>query len=251
MPHNITALIIACNAERTIRECVKALHFCDRIVVGENGSTDQTAECAKAAGADVQSVKWQGYGTTKNQLILGCESDWILSIDSDEIVTTGLAEEIQQLVQRSDAANGYRIRRRNFFLNKEIKFCGWGSDWQLRLFKKGSGLFEEKEVHEALQVTGEVRKLKNVINHYSYPDLNAYMSRLNHYTTLAARDRFAKGKPASLLRIVFDPGWTFFKMAVLKSGWRDGFGGLVLCLLSAFNTLVKHAKHWELSRKTK
>ena len=82
----------------------------------------------------------------------------------------------------------------------------------------------------------------------NYPHIKDYFDRLNHYTTLAAKDRMKKRKSFSMIRLLFDPGWTFFKMYILKRGFKDGFAGLVLCLLSAANTLVKHAKHWEFKK---
>jgi glycosyltransferase involved in cell wall biosynthesis len=251
MSEPITAIIIARDAEKTIGQCVRALHFCTRIIVGENNSQDQTAALAKAAGAEVQSVVWEGYGKTKNNIIQSIASGWVLSVDSDEIITPELAAEIGVLMTQTQSVDGYAITRKNFFLGRALRFCGWSPDWQLRLFRAGKGRFEEKAVHEALQVEGTVLRCQAPMEHYSYLTLEDYFSRLNHYTTLAAQDRQNRGKRFSFLRLLFDPGWTFFKMWIIKQGWRDGFQGTVLCILSAFNTLVKHAKHWELSRLAK
>jgi hypothetical protein len=171
---------------------------------------------------------------------------WILSIDADEIVTSGLAEEIREVTAREDGPTAYEISRRNYFLGREIKHGGWGSDWQLRLFRAGLGRFEERRVHEALWVKGRPGRLKHVMEHYSYTGLEDYLRRLNHYTGLAAQERMERKKDGSWLRLVCDPVWTFLKMYKFKAGWRDGFPGYALSVLSALNTLVKHAKHWEL-----
>jgi hypothetical protein len=172
----------------------------------------------------------------------------VLSVDADEIVSPELASSIRQAVTRPDPADGYWLSRRNFFLGREIRHCGWSPDWQLRLIKAGSGRFGERVVHEALQVQGRTERLAGSLNHHSYRDLNDYFKRLNHYTTLAAQDRTERGRRFSLLRLCFDPGWTFVKMFVFKAGWRDGFPGFALSLLSALNSLVKHAKLWETAR---
>ncbi len=249
MSEKITAIIIAKNAERTIAQCVQALAFCDRVLAGENGSTDRTVELAKAAGAQVKNVAWEGYGLTKNRLIDEVKEGWILSIDADEIVTPELTREIRARVEQPDGNAGFWLSRRNFFLNRHIKGCGWAPDLQLRLFKAGQGRFEEKAVHERLLVGGRLGRLKAPLDHYSYPSIADYMERLNHYTTLAAQDRLARGKKLTRLRWWLDPWWTFTKMYFLKAGFRDGFPGLVLCLLSAYNTFIKHSKHWELLKQ--
>jgi len=244
----ITAIVIAKNAERTIQACLQGLKFCDQIIVGINDSSDKTQSLVQLAGARVETVEWQGYGKTKNRLIDQVEDGWILSIDADEVVTSALAEEILQRIKASPKVNGFWISRNNFFLGHNIKGCGWSPDWQLRLFRRGQGRFQEKEVHEALEVKGQLEHLQAPLDHYSYADLKDYLDRFNRYTSLAACDRLNQGKRFSVLRVVIDPGWTFFKMFFIKRGWRDGFWGFILSLLSAYNTLVKHAKHWELAK---
>lgn len=244
----ITAVLIARDAEATIGECVRSLSFCRRILVGENGSTDRTAEAARAAGAEVRTVAWEGYGRTKNALLAEVREGWSLSVDADEVVSPELAAAVQAAAADPRAADGYWVSRRNHFLGREIRHCGWRPDLQLRLFRAGSGRFDERPVHEALTVTGRTARLAGALDHYSYRDLGDYLRRMNRYTSLAAGERVQRGKRFSALRLVLDPVWTFKKMYLLRGGWRDGFPGFALCALSALNTLVKHAKHWELQR---
>lgn len=244
----ITALIIARDAGATIAACVQALSFCDRVVVAENGSRDDTAAKAQAAGAEVRRVAWEGYGRTKNRLIAEVREGWVLSVDADEIVTPELAREIRMALVEKPLLAGFAVSRRNYFLGHRIRHCGWSPDWQLRLFQAGSGQFETKQVHEALKVRGTIGRLQHHLEHFTYRTVWDYLDRMNTYTTLAARERQARGKRFSLARLLFDPVWTFKKMYLLQAGWLDGFPGLALCGLSALNTLVKHAKHWELER---
>jgi glycosyltransferase involved in cell wall biosynthesis len=244
----ITAVIIARDSGATITECLRALAFCRRVVVGENGSQDDTARLARRAGADVRTVTWDGYARTKNALIASVRNGWVLSIDADEIVSPELAASIGRAVNGPEAVDGYWLSRRNYFLGREIRHCGWSPDWQLRLFRAGAGRFRERRVHEALSVDGRLERLSGALAHYSYRDLSDYLQRLNRYTSLAARERAEQGRNASRLRLWFDPAWTFIKMFLMKSGWRDGFPGFALCVLSALNTLVKQAKHFELQK---
>jgi glycosyltransferase involved in cell wall biosynthesis len=245
----ITAVIIARDAEATITACVRALGFCRRVIVGENGSRDRTAELARAAGAEVRTVAWDGYGRTKNALFADVREGWVLSVDADEVVSPELAAQVQTAVSRPDAPNGFWLARRNHFLGREIRHCGWSPDRQLRLFRAGTGKFNERLVHEALAVTGRCERLTGALDHYSYADLSAYLRRMNAYTTLASAERTQRGRRSSRLRLILDPIWTFKKMFLLKAGWQDGFAGFALCALSALNTLVKHAKQWEASRR--
>ena len=241
----ITAVIIASNAEGTIADCVRALGFCADVIVGVNGSTDKTVALARLAGARVVAVKWDGYARTKNALLDKVRDGWIFSVDADEVVGPQLAAAIQAAVASPQVLAGYWVSRRNYFLGHCIAHSGWSPDWQLRLFRAGNGRFSDRQVHEALQVEGATGKLAGTLDHFTYATVSDYLQRLNRYTSLAAQDRLAKGRRVSRWRLVFDPFWTFLKMYVIKSGWRDGFPGMALAALSALNTLVKHAKHWE------
>jgi glycosyltransferase involved in cell wall biosynthesis len=242
----LTAIVIARNSAATISACMQALGFCDRILVGENGSEDRTVDLARAAGGEVQTVAWEGYGRTKNRLLDQVAVGWVLSIDADEIVSPNLAREIQEAVSRPGDRVAFWLARQNYFLGRPIRHCGWNPDWQLRLVRAKAGRFEERAVHEAMQVLGPTGRLSTLLEHFTYPSLNDYLERLNRYTTLAAQDRRARGRRFSWLRLIFDPLWTWKKMYILKAGWKDGFAGFLLCALSGLNTLVKHAKLWEI-----
>mgnify|MGYP006288469409 CR=1 FL=1 len=244
----LTAVIIARDAAETIDACVRALAFCDRVWVAENRSQDDTAERARAAGAEVVSVPWEGYARTKNRLLDQIDEGWILSVDADEIATPALGHEIRARLDAAEGVDGYWVSRRNYFLGREIRHAGWSPDWQLRLIRAGTGRFEERRVHEGLRVDGPTARLCERLPHYTYPDLESYVRRFNAYTTLAARDRLARGRRFSIGRLLGDPPWTFFRMYVLKGGAADGMEGFILCVLSALNTFVKHAKHWALCR---
>jgi glycosyltransferase involved in cell wall biosynthesis len=244
----LTATIIAKNAEATIGACVASLNFCDRVLVGVHDPQDPTAVAARSAGATVVHAPWQGYGPTKNRLLEQAEGEWIFSVDADEVVSSELREQIKAFLAHPGQDCGAWINRRNFFLGQAIRHCGWQPDWQLRLIRKNHGRFDERPVHEALHAEGPVRRLAGYLDHYTYPTLSHYWERLNAYTTLAAGEKWAKSG-FSFPRLFLDPVWTFGKMYILKLGFLDGFRGFLLCLLSAVNTLVKHAKIWEFTRQ--
>ena len=57
----------------------------------------------------------------------------MLIVDADERVTPELEAEIKTILQ-APSCDGYWIRRRNFFLGKEIRHGTWRTDKVLRLF---------------------------------------------------------------------------------------------------------------------
>src|SRR2546426_8813839 len=68
------------------------------IIVVDSGSTDRTLEIARSFGAKVFIEPWKGYAAQKNSAIEKARGDWILSLDADEEVDAGLAEEIGFLI---------------------------------------------------------------------------------------------------------------------------------------------------------
>jgi len=60
---SIAVIIPALNEEQAIAGVISRVpDFVERIIVADNGSTDRTAQRAKAAGADIVSVPLAGYG---------------------------------------------------------------------------------------------------------------------------------------------------------------------------------------------
>jgi len=79
--HNISAVIIACNEERYIKQCIESiLPITNDIILIDSGSTDDTVNIAESTGAKVYHKPWQGYGANKNFGNSKAKFDWILLI---------------------------------------------------------------------------------------------------------------------------------------------------------------------------
>ncbi|MEA3506905.1 MAG: glycosyltransferase family 2 protein [Elusimicrobiota bacterium] len=133
--NKITAVIVTYNEEDNIRDCIRGLDFADEIIVVDSNSADRTRAIAVAAGAKVIISEVNYPEHNKNIGIDSAQNSWIFVIDADERVTPSLADEIKEKVKEG-SFDGYRLYRRNFFLSKEIKHCGWESDSVVRLFRK-------------------------------------------------------------------------------------------------------------------
>lgn len=238
----ISAAIIARDEADNIADAVKSVSFADQVVVADTGSTDNTAEIAGNAGAEVHSVNFEGFGNTKNKALEFCTGDWIIFIDADERVTPELADNIQRLIADSPRCDGFLINRLTYFLGKPMRHSGWHPDYLPRLFKKGRGRYSSNLVHEIMEIDGNVEKVDGLLLHYSYKSLDQYLDKLNEYSSLSAREMLARGKKFNLLDLIFRPPLVFFKMYIAKAGFLDGFRGLILAVLSSYHVFVKYAK---------
>jgi hypothetical protein len=149
------------------------------------------------------------------------------------------------------ALSGYWFPRKNYFLGRWIKRGGFWPDRKLRLFRRGSGRFEERVVHETVKVDGYTATVKSSgIVHHSYPTLSDYIDHMNRYSTLGADMVVAKGKARfSFINIVLRPLFTFIYNYFFRLGFLDGREGLLLHLYHAVYVSWKYAKAWELSRQ--
>ncbi len=149
------------------------------------------------------------------------------------------------------ASSGYRFPRKNYFLGRWVKHGGFWPDPKLRLFRRGSGRFEDRAVHETLKTDGYAANVKNgTIIHHSYPTLSDYIDHMNRYSSLGAEMVVARGPVRfSFINIVLRPLLTFIYNYFFRLGFLDGREGLLLHLYHAVYVSWKYAKAWELSRQ--
>ncbi|MCK4385804.1 MAG: glycosyltransferase family 2 protein [candidate division Zixibacteria bacterium] len=242
----ISAIVITYNEEKNIGRCLSSIAWVDEIVVVDSESTDDTKKIASEFTPRVFDIKWEGFGKAKDFAKDKASHPWILSVDADEVVTEDLKEEIQNITKSEDSLDGYYISRKSNFLGKWIKHA-WSPDYVLRLFKKDMGKFDDSIVHEKVEVEGEKGYLKNVLLHYTDPDFDHYLEKLNRYTSLGAKQLFGKGKRAKLFDVIFRPLAVFFKMYLVKRGFLDGLPGFILAVSSAFHVFSKYVKLWHLT----
>jgi glycosyltransferase involved in cell wall biosynthesis len=244
---DVTAVIAAHNESANIEACIASVEWAREVIVVENESSDDTVDRARSAGATVISPAFTTIGAARNNAIVRSKSPWVFVLDADERCTPELAEEIRQVVSRPADAAAFRIPRRNFFLGKEIRHGGWGSDKPIRLFKRELR-YNANLVHEHVDVTpASIGEVKNRLLHYTYTSLDQYFEKFDRYSRWWAEQNFAKGRRSSAAAVVFKPPARFVSMYLMKGGFRDGARGLVLACLAAASVMAKYARLWERS----
>ena len=272
----LSVVIITFNEEANIGrtlESVKPLVSDGKgeIIIVDSGSTDRTVEIAKSYGAKVFVEEWKGFAAQKNSAIEKAEGKWILSLDADEEVDRDLRDLIPHVTSEWQAppkkellaamgfnvtppnANGYWMRRRNNFLGRWIEHGGFWPDPKLRLFRRGSGRFESRPVHEDIVVDGTTGNLRSgALIHHSYPTISDYIEHMNRYSSLGAEMVVERG-PArfTLINITLRPLLTFLYNYIFRLGFLDGREGFLLHVNHAVYVAWKYAKAWELSKAPK
>jgi len=244
----ISCILITRNESKNIRRCLESVSWTDEIVVVDSYSQDDTKKIASEFTDRIYDLKWEGFGKAKEYAKNQATGEWILSVDADEVISESLRKEIQRTVESEAPLDGYLIPRRSNFLGRWIKHGGWYPDLVLRLFKRNKGSFTHRLVHEEVKVDGKVGCLRNDILHYTDPDFDHYLKKLNRYTTLDALQLHGEGRKARPSDLLFRPPVTWVKMYLFKKGFLDGMPGLILAISSAFHVFTKYVKLWHLNR---
>jgi (heptosyl)LPS beta-1,4-glucosyltransferase len=242
----LSVTLITLNEELHIRDCLESVRFADEIILVDSGSRDRTLSIAGEFKVRIFQEPWKGFAGQKNSAQEKAQGPWILNIDADERVTSGLRSEIVHTLNREDRCAGFRIPRRNYFCGQWIRHGGWYPNCQVRLYRKEAGKFVPREVHEQVEVAGPVGTLSAPLEHYTYHSISDYLQRMDRYADLSARQYLKEGRKVSWPEILFRSFFTFNKMWVLQRGFLDGANGLVLAALYSFYTFTKYAKLKEL-----
>jgi glycosyltransferase involved in cell wall biosynthesis len=247
----ISVIIIAGNEESNIEDCLKSVVWSNDIVVVNSLSKDKTVEIAKNYTTRVYLKKWEGYSKQKAYSLSLAKNKWVLSIDADERVTDDLKEELESILKSENTFDGYYVPRRNYFLGKQIKSCGWYPGYQLRLFIKEKTRLSNRKVHEEFLVAGKLGYLKGDLIHFTHPSIEHIITKINEYSTLKAEEK-KLSKKAHWYSIIINPIIAFLQHFILRKGFTDGMYGFLVSVIHSLTNLLTYIKIWEIQNiKTK
>jgi glycosyltransferase involved in cell wall biosynthesis len=244
----LSVIIITKNEALNIRDCIESIKWADEIIVVDSGSTDDTVAICREYTPHVYSYDWPGFGMQKNRALDYATQDWVLSLDADERVTSELRSEIEATM-RDGKAQGYEIPRLSSFCGRFMHHSGWYPDYVLRLFRRGSARFSDNLVHEKLITDNKTQRMKNLLLHYAFENLEEVLHKTNQYSTAGAQMQFQRGRKTSLTGAVLRGLWSFVRSYVLRLGFLDGREGFILAVSNAEGTYYRYIKLLMLNRK--
>ena len=242
----ISVTVLTKNSEETLASCLQSLEKFHEVVVLDTGSTDLTLDIAATfPNVKIFTAKFSGFGSLHNIASEKASEKWILSLDSDEVLSEALAEEI--LTLQLDRERVYSLPFYNYFNGKQIRGCGF-SPQSTRLYNKTKTRFSEDLLDEEIIKEGlEEVVLKNAIKHYSYRSISHFLKKMELYSSLYAEQNKYK-KSSSLLKATLSGLFAFFKSYVLKKGILDGKEGLIISAYHGHITFYKHLKLAEINQ---
>jgi len=181
----VAANIITKNEEKNIVRCIRSVQdVVDEIIVVDTGSMDDTMIKAINAGAKIGQLKWNDdFSEPRNKAIDLSSTDWILSIDADEVLPERGKEEIREMASMPKVA-GWHIDTMTYIKsamqlnvqvnNKKYKegkeFPYYVISTKTRMFQKRGGIRWRFPVHELIDTSiieagGKFRKAEIKVQH--------------------------------------------------------------------------------------
>jgi glycosyltransferase involved in cell wall biosynthesis len=246
----ISAIVVCFNEEDHIRQCLESLRWCDEIVVVDSFSADRTAEICRQYTTRVIQRAWAGYIDQMAFAHSQATGEWVLRVDADERVSGELKEEILHALALSPhGADGYKIPRLTYYLDRWWRRGGWYPDYSIRLFRTEKTTWGGSEPHAKALVSGRVRSLRSPLHHFSYTDIFDHIRRLNNFTTASSKELREQGKRWRLADNLLRPVFRFFRFYAWKRGLFEGFPGFFVAATAAIYVFLKYAKLRELELK--
>jgi len=248
MINHISVVMIAKNAEEHIESCLKAIKSFSEVILYLNDCSDKTENIAKKfSNVKIIYGEFTGFGDTKKRATSYAKNEWILSLDSDEILSSELIEEISHKELNSNSI--YSILRHNHYNKKHIKCCGWDNNYVERLFNKNMTNFNNKEVHEGVITKNlNIEKLQNSLNHYPFSHAGELLNKMDKYATLYAKEHTGQ-KNSSPFQAFSSGIFAFFKNYILQKGFLCGYEGLLISISNANGAFYKYIKLYEANKK--
>lgn len=235
--------------EKNINRCLEAIKdLADEIVVVYGQKENEQPKIDKKYRAKIVCVPndYQNFHRMKKKANDLAKGDWILQLDTDEVVTPALSLEIKKIIDNNPGENGFWMPRKNYFLGKFLTKGGAYPDYTLRLYRRSFSNLPAKSVHEQAEVSGKTGYLKNDLLHYNNPTFGVYLERrLNHYTDIMAKNIKGGFVRNVFWNPLFDRQQGFIYIYFRHLGFLDGFPGFVWALFSALHFPIAYFKAHE------
>lgn len=244
----LSVVVLTKNEEKNIAECLESVFgWVDEIIIVDDESTDKTVAIAQKWADKILHRRMDNEGRHRNWAYAQARSEWVLSLDADEMVSPALKEELFTVLAMTKF-HAFSIPLRNYIGNYWVRYGGWYPAGKLRLFQKSRFKYEEVEVHPRVFLDGETGHLQKDIIHKGYPDFAHFLASQNRQTTLEAQKWIRTGRHMSFGQACWRTIDRFFRHFLGKQGFRDGLIGLKVAMLASRYQAVSYMKYLKMKR---
>lgn len=228
-----TPIILTFDEAPNIGRCLDALTWAKDIVVVDSGSTDETVAICRRHPAvrvftrpfDDHRAQWS-FALTET----GIESDWVLALDCDYMVTPQAAAEMARLDPDGET-HGYWVQFRYALMGKVLRSGIYPP--VVALFRRSQGRYVQDGHTQRIVVDGPLGRLQNHFVHDDRKPFDRWMRSQINYARLEA-DKLsgsAHGLKGWLrTRTPFSPLAVGFLCLIARGGLLEGPPGWLYAL---------------------
>jgi glycosyltransferase involved in cell wall biosynthesis len=246
MMFTLSVCLLTHNSARLLREVLPPLiAVADEMVVVDSGSTDETLEICREFGITPFYHPYSMHGMQMNVAIERAGNDWVLCMDSDEILDEQTVNFILALKAGEEPAKNkaWRLPRYWYVLGEQVRtlYPVSSPDYPVRLFNRQNARFNLRPVDDKVEGNVQSEKMPGHVRHDTFYTLHEVFNKLNSYTT-----RLVKYSPVqpSIMRGIISAVGAFFKWYLFSGAWRQGRVGAVTGLYATLYSFLKYFKSW-------
>ena len=249
----LSVYILTLNSKRRISQVLDSISkIADEIVIVDSGSSDETLDIISRYPVTLLERNFDNFRDQRVFAEDACSNDWVLALDSDEVLSDDLVSEILRLKEMNfnadniQAPDGFSIRRDWFFIGKQVRnfYPVKTPEYIVRLFsKKKLSTRGSRIIHESLQLNNShIQTINQPIKHFCCDSIDDLYSKIGLYTRLSAEDMHSKGERSSWTKINLYPWLIWVRWYLINGSWADGEAGLVLSRYARSTVYLKYLK---------
>ncbi len=224
----LTCLILTWNEEENIARTLSHLGWLEKIIIVDSGSTDKTIGLIKSfPNTEIYTRTFDTHATQWNYGLSLCESEWVLNLDADYILSDAFISETVENIQ-TNAAKAFYANFDFVVFKKPLK--GNNTTPRAVLFKRGFCKFYDDGHTQRLDINGKAESFKNRILHDDRKPLSRWLYNQGNYSEkevvmLMEKDNSvlpftAKLRKTKILAPIFIFFYCLFVKGMIFKGWR-------------------------------
>ncbi len=243
MSSMLSVVLAVHNEENSLAACLQAAtQVADELIIVDGESTDNSLTIAKQFGAKIiETTNKANFHINKQLAIDNAQYPLILQLDADEVLDSELIEWLTELKNYDNSPefsqiSAWQIARKNYFLGRWLSKGGQYPDYVIRVFRKGLASLPMQNVHEQMQVDGQVGTAQGHLEHFANPSFAIYMKKFIRYTKFEADRQFQSQQKLSIWQyFIWKPVSTCFSLFFRHRGYVDGMAGFVFAVMSSLH----------------
>lgn len=178
----LQALIITKNEDPNIERVLSKLYWLEKVVVLDSYSTDSTLEIVRSFSN--VSIHFRTFDTFANQCNYGLSlinSEWVMSLDADYVLTDSFISEAKQLVTTNDLnQTAYSSKFKFLIYGKQL--ISNNTTARPVLFRRSNCFYIDDGHAHRLEINGSVGAFKSSILHDDRKSLSRWLSNQDGYS---------------------------------------------------------------------